>query len=86
MELARFILKWCILHDFPILKKMYGSPEVFTEGKAIARNFNIGLQQLQKCLVVDIESLFFVTILLVDDNKYEYLCRQNVYQKGHQSD
>ena len=59
MELAPFILKWSILHDFPILKKIYRSLEAFTEEKAIARNFNIGLQQIQKCLVVDINSLYF---------------------------
>ena len=59
MELAPFVLKWSILHDFPILKKRYRSPEAFTKGKATARNFNIGLQQLQKCLVVDIDSLYF---------------------------
>ena len=59
MELSPFVLKWSILHDFPILKKIYRLPEAFTKGKATVRNFNVDLQQLQKCLVVDIDSLYF---------------------------
>ena len=60
MKLAPFILKWSILHNFPILRKIYRSPEAFTEGKTTAHDFNVNLQQLQKCLVVDTDLLYFL--------------------------
>ena len=62
MELAPFIFKWFILHNFIILKKICKSPEIFTDGTGTVHNFNVGLQQLQKCLDVDNRFIVFLKL------------------------